>query len=194
MNLLWKTTTEEQLLHLQPVERNAKYYCYWCHVSEHVEEIKRVKRKLKYDIIQFDEKKRQIYNINQVKKREIAELEHELAKQNFEYKNKKAAIEQPIIDYRKTKFKLGEKHKLDLENVKYTYNIAKGKIKKLRINQVETLYKNELAIEKNKYKNKLIGLKESAALVKEDKEQRISDLRLNMLRIKSTSRLFSSFN
>jgi oligopeptide transport system ATP-binding protein len=147
-------------------------------VSEHVEEIKRVKRKLKYDIIQFDEKKRQIYNINQVKKREIAELEHELAKQNFEYKNKKAAIEQPIIDYRKTKFKLGEKHKLDLENVKYTYNIAKGKIKKLRINQVETLYKNELAIEKNKYKNKLIGLKESAALVKEDKEQRISDLKI----------------
>ena len=35
-----------------------------------------------------------------------------------------------------------------------------------------------MAIEKNKYKNKLIGLKESAALVKEDKEQRISDLKI----------------
>ena len=72
---MWKTTTGRTIIKLyNPTAgtvtlNNIKI---GAGVSEHVEEIKRVKRKLKYDIIQFDEKKRQIYNINQVKKREIA--------------------------------------------------------------------------------------------------------------------------
>lgn len=145
--------------------------------QEHIDRIKEIKAKLEYDNIQLDEAKRLIYEINQKRDQELMELDYKIQASKANYKTEVSKLEEPIQIYRNEKYLLSEKYKLDIENTKYTYILKRDNINKLRVNQVEQLYKNELDIEKNKYRNKLSGLKESAALVKEDKEQRINDLK-----------------
>ncbi len=146
--------------------------------QEHLDRIKEIKAKLKLDIIKYDPRALKAYEINQERDHKIADLKHQEQLLQEQYLKDKAQIELPFDTYKNEKFKRNELHKFDVESAKYDFILESDKIKQQRINQVEKLYKDEIAIEKKKYKNKLEGLKESAALVKEDKLQRIAELKV----------------
>ena len=145
--------------------------------EEYLAEIKRIKAKLKFDIISLDENKLEEYKINQKLAEDIADVEREITYLNFKLKEDIKKAKEPISNYKQDKYKLSEQFKLDIENVKYQFIIHKDLINDQTKNQALVEYDNEKSIEKIKYNNKLIGLKESAALQKEEIKKRIDLLK-----------------
>ncbi|MGI6781538.1 MAG: ATP-binding cassette domain-containing protein [Acholeplasmataceae bacterium] len=68
-------------------------------------------------------------------------------------------------------------HDLRIDNIKYQYNLEKENIENSTVNIYRDEYRTKVAIEKNTYNNKLSGLKDSAALTKEEIELRIEKLK-----------------
>ncbi len=143
-----------------------------------INRIKEIKKELKFDIIKLDERKLAIYNIKKEYDFKIDELKHQIKLIEDKQKKEIDLVKEPILEYKKAQYTLKEKYKLDVEGVKYNFILKKGQILDETKNEILIEFENEKKIEKNKYDNKLIGLKESAALKKEEIAARIEDLKV----------------
>lgn len=143
-----------------------------------INRIKEIKNELKFEIIKLDERKLAIYNIKKEYDFKINELKHQIKLIEDKQKKEIDLVKEPILEYKKAQYTLKEKYKLDVEGVKYNFILKKGQILDETKNEILIEFENEKKIEKNKYDNKLIGLKESAALKKEEIAARIEDLKV----------------
>lgn len=143
----------------------------------HVAEIKRIKKQAKEDILSLDKNKSKAIKI-----KNKAEFDISLIKQDIEQAKETLITDvrkakEPLSNYRDTLYTLKNQYILDSSNVKYNANLERAKILSKTTNVFEVEYLNEVNIANNTYKNKVDGLKDSAALSKEEIEKRLVELK-----------------
>lgn len=160
----------EGTVHLNGLQISAGY-------MEHVREIKNIKSKLVKDLIALEPAKLELEKIKEEKNIKIKEFQFEIQQINNEYDEKRVLLEQDILEYKRNKYSLTEQYKLGLDSLEYKFTLNKNKIIESTRNVHLKEFNEEVEIQKTKFKNKYEGLKESAALQKEEIKRRIVELR-----------------
>lgn len=145
--------------------------------STHVQNIKKLKEEYKERVSKLDEYKYQLYLIDQEAKQKIEFVSYDIDKIKNEQIAKTKAENDIIEEYHHKKYDFKSIYRLDTERIKYDFLLKKHEIEAKTKNPSLTEYKNELEIAKNKFNNKTEGIKESAALTDEVKEQRMKKLK-----------------
>ena len=140
-------------------------------------EIKKIKKETKDEIASFNAYKKEVIQINKKLDQDV-----DFLKQDIQLiKNKELSdikeVNRELEHYNTKKYDIRSIYRLDVEKLNYAFGLSKAKIIEATQNPAEREYQYQLNIAKNRYKKKVEGLKESAALKKEVLEQRIETLR-----------------
>lgn len=176
-----KTTTGRTIIKLyNPTEGYAKLNDLQVSSGymEYVRNIKNIKEKLRLDLIALEPKKAEIEKLTETQNLEEKKVKFKLEENDRNYELAKAELEADITEFKTKKYNLNEQYNLDLNAIKYDAQQEIARISETAINSALKEYKEEVNIQKNKFHNKHEGLKESAALSKEERSKRIELLKI----------------
>ena len=139
--------------------------------------IKEIKRKLKEDILSYDEYKYKKYLINQDAKKKAELTKVKITQLKKEERAELIKTRQPINDYHDEKYNLKNRYQLDVENVKYNYKLDRQTLIEKTINTAKVEYDELVAICNTSFRKQEDGLRDSAALSKEVIEGRLARLK-----------------
>lgn len=142
-----------------------------------IQNIKRIKKEAKEEMLELNPDKIRVYRINEEAKSKIGMLEQDIQILGLKLKDDIKEAQKPIEDFASDAYQLKSLFELDIAKINYDFILQKHEINQQTDNQMQTEYKNEVAIAITTYNHKLDGLKDSAALKKEVIEQRIRDLK-----------------
>ena len=148
--------------------------------QKHLDNIAKIKKEARYKINKLEPHDAKIVAINEEKTIKIEDIQHQIQDLKFAQKEEISKLKNPLEVYKIQKYEVKKDHDLKVDNIKYQYNLEKENIESKCINIYKEEYDLKVRIEKNTYENKLSGLKDSAALTKEEIELRIGNLRKNM--------------
>ncbi|MBN3491144.1 ABC transporter ATP-binding protein [Acholeplasma equirhinis] len=143
----------------------------------HVNNIKRIKEDMQNQILNLDQRKRQIVLLQDEFKEKILDLNIELDKVEKKLAADIKAANHPIDEYKEKLYTIKTQYKLDVENLQFDFILKKKDIIVQTKNSAEVEYQNELKILETNYNRKVEGLKDSAALSKETIEERLATLK-----------------
>jgi len=143
-----------------------------------LKEIKRIKAEAKKSIVSFDPYKSQILAIKNEKHTSVNDLNFEINRLKETERAQIKELSTPIDNYNTKVYDAKNMHLQNVETIKYHFELAKADLIKKTVNSMQKEYENRLSIEKNTYKKKVEGLKDSAALHKSEIEKRIAQLEI----------------
>lgn len=144
--------------------------------KEHIRDIKAIKEQANEEILKFDEIKYKKVLIERKLKQEVGFLKQDITNlQNSKAQRIKEA-QKPQEDLKDAKYELKNKYDLDIDNLKYNYDLKSSNVKAKTKNTAKSEYNREVAGLKLGLERKTEGLNDSAALHKEEIEKRISEL------------------
>lgn len=153
-------------------------------------EIKKIKAATNEKIIALDKAKYAISQLEKERNGIIANLKLEIANLNKERQAEIKAINKEVNDIKDAKYKLHNQFVLAVDNVYHKLKLQISDIKKLTKNAVLLEYQNQKKICQLTFERKRDGLKDSAALPKEEIAKRIDELhdqyvvQMNELKVK----------
>jgi len=139
--------------------------------------IRRIKRETKEKILQFKPSQLKKVQIKNALNEEIELAQYDINLIKAKLAHEIDLVKQPISDYKTALYNLRSLYKLDVERVKYNTKQDIEAQKDLTINISLEEYETRKVIVKNTYERKEAGLKESAALSKEEIEARLLKLK-----------------
>lgn len=142
-----------------------------------IQNIKRIKKEAKEKLLELNPDKIRAYRINEEAKAKIEILKQDIQILGLKLKDNIKEAQKPMEDYASDAYQLKSLYQLDIAKINYDFILHKHEINQQTDNQMQTEYKNEVAIAITTYNHKLDGLKDSAALKKEVIEQHIHDLK-----------------
>lgn len=145
--------------------------------ANHIENIKKIKKQRKLDVKKLDPRHAQIIKLEEKLDQDIALINYDLAHLPELQKEELTQANEPIFEHRKKLYELKTQFKLDAEAVIFQYKLDKADIELKGKNKAEIKLKNELGIAKVNYERKVDGLKDSAALSKEEIKKRLAELK-----------------
>lgn len=153
-------------------------------------EIKRIKAETKEKIISLDKEKYAKLNLEKEKNSIIAGLKLDIEKLKKQKDEELKVVKKVIDDEKDAKYKLHNQLVLAIDNVNHLLKLKVSEINKLTLNSALLEYENERKICQLTFERKRDGLKESAALQKEEISKRINELhddfvaQMNELKVK----------
>ena len=145
--------------------------------QKHLDNIAKIKKEAKYKISKLEPHSAKIVAINEEKTIKVEDIQHQIQDLKFAQKEEISKLKNPLEVYKIQKYEVKKDHDLKVDNIKYQYNLEKENIESECINIYKEEYDLKVRIEKNTFENKLSGLKDSAALTKEEIELRIGRLK-----------------
>lgn len=146
--------------------------------ANHIENIKKIKKQRKLDVKKLDPRNAQIIMLEEKLDQDIALINYDLAHLPELQEEELTQANEPIFEHRKKLYELKTQFKLDAEAVIFQYKLDKADIELKGKNKAEIKLKNELGIAKVNYERKVDGLKDSAALSKEEINKRLTELKV----------------
>lgn len=146
--------------------------------ANHVQNIKKIKEKLKLDILLLDPSNVEKNNLKKQANEKITNIQYKLDAIPSARKDAMRKANKPIEDYKMALYDLKTKFTLDAESVTFKYNMDKDDVLASTHNKALVEMNHELDTVKLNFDRKVDGLKDSAALQKEEIEKRIEDLRV----------------
>jgi oligopeptide transport system ATP-binding protein len=171
-----KTTTGRTIIKLYtPTEGSIDIYGVTISAGfkGHQLEIKRIKDEMKQAIDSLDASKAQKIAIEKEYEQKIYLLKTDIRRLRLEKKNAVKEVQKHVEEIKEYMYQQKMELEKTIENSKNAFERAKGELHKQTLNQAEVEYRSELKILKFNYKKKLEGLKDSAALKKDEIERRI---------------------
>src|SRR5690554_6473380 len=145
--------------------------------ANHIENIKKIKKQRKLDVKKLNPRNVEIIKLEEKLDQDIALIKYDLAHLPELQEEELAEANTPIFEFRKELYELKTQFKLDAEAVIFQYKLDKADIELKGKNKAEIKLKNELGIAKVNYERKVDGLKDSAALSKEEIHKRLTELK-----------------
>jgi len=145
--------------------------------ANHIENIKKIKKQRKLDVKKLNPRNVEIIKLEEKLDQDIALIKYDLAHLPELQEEELAEANTPIFEFRKELYELKTQFKLDAEAVIFQYKLDKADIELKGKNKAEIKLKNELGIAKINYERKVDGLKDSAALSKEEIHKRLTELK-----------------
>jgi oligopeptide transport system ATP-binding protein len=144
----------------------------------HVAEIKRLKKQAKEDILSLDATKSQAIQFKKKADFEVSLVKGDIKKTKEELFDAITKAKEPLSNHRDELYLLKNQYLLDSSQVKYDTNLEKLRIIATTENEFEVELQDEIKIADTMYKNKVDGLKDSAALTKTEIEKRLAALKV----------------
>ncbi len=145
--------------------------------ANHIENIKKIKKQRKLDVKKLDPRNAQIITLEEKLDQDIALINYDLAHLPELQKEELTQANEPIFEHRKKLYELKTQFKLDAEAVIFQYKLDKRDIHLKAQNKAKIELNHELDILKTNYERKVDGLKDSAALSKEEIKKRLAELK-----------------
>lgn len=145
--------------------------------SGNLREIKRIKKNAQKEITNLYEHKRKKAEILEIKKRKLKELNAQLDAATLELDNNLKDIKQIKKSYYKSKYEIKNKFVERKNNLKYNLKLEIEQAKEKMQNFATIEYDNKLASLKLGNKRKKSGIKTSEALLKEEINKRLEQLK-----------------
>lgn len=139
----------------------------------HQLEIKRIKAKMKQAIDSLDASKAQKIALEKEYEQKIYLLKTDIKRLKIEKKNAVKEVQKHVEENKEYMYQQKMELEKSIEDSKLNYELAKKELHNQTLNQAKVEYDSEVKKLKYNYKKKLEGLKESAALQKEEIQRRI---------------------
>src|SRR5690554_2183473 len=144
--------------------------------ANHLQNIKEIKNKLKLDVLLLDPSNVEKYNLKKDAKSKIRKIQYKLDAIPKAEKEALRKANKPIEEFKMALYDLKTKFTLDTESVTFKYNMDKDEILGSTQNKALVELNHELETVKLNFERKVDGLKDSAALLKDEIEKRIENL------------------
>lgn len=145
--------------------------------ANHIENIKKIKKQRKLDVKKLDPRNAQIIKLEEKLDQDIALIKYDLTHLPELQEEELTQANEPIFEHRKKLYELKTQFKLDAEAVIFQYKLDKRDIHLKAQNKAKIELNHELDILKTNYERKVDGLKDSAALSKEEIKKRLAELK-----------------
>jgi len=139
----------------------------------HQLEIKRIKKEMKQAIDSLDASKAQKIAIENEYEQKMFLIKTDIKRLRLEKKNAVKEVQKHVEENKEYMYQQKMELEKTIEDSKNAFELAKNELHKQTLNQAEVEYRSEVKKLKFNYKKKLEGLKDSAALKKDEIERRI---------------------
>jgi len=147
--------------------------------ADRLKRIADIKKEAKEKLLLLNPTKKQIIDVRHRLETDLALREGEIQMILRDKLEAEKTIKHQLIEYQKAFYELNNDYELDIEKIKYEFEIKKTEILQKTVNQSELEYKKRLNGLKHTFKKKIEGIKDSAALEKEIINQRLDQLNID---------------